>query len=598
MGGDALQPDNETYRSVYEKGYKTWWALWKQASADPGLPSACLKLDNIFPGHPYFPVGLDLGSTGLLTATSTWITTSGCCDLPAFDQRFQLTPSIGKPTAILVTADANIPFQNCFGKEDNHFTVLVLAWAYALSARWTSIISGAAPLEYTASQAKWEGTRHLPKDEAPVIIQLGSINHEAARWWAAVLAPGQGWKASIPHKQYRFLSPWTVSLDSTRPILLSSSSEAVLPLLGTCPSFEAAVRYIAEYSALHSASEQNRAAFAAALLLPLANFDRRKVRLPFPRFTVKTEPKTTSHGPIWGQDLRQFDRLLTLSCNPQGIKSLLTSVFYEPDIPCNVCGAWLQGTFALIHSKHTQDVDMLARMFFLRRPHLSFLWLGAMITGAHKNLLKSPRGLLETEEIDPHEAAWTGTLASFIQEPVYCVHPDASSIARADEWRLAYLSQGLSEYKFPPLHPYPPPGMTAMEDLDLEVRPHATCAGKHGLKVSKIVWKCNGGRREVQHVDAGPAIGLDIGRSPLLNYHPSHINYSHLDREKDLSELVTRTVFNWMRGTDGFPVAERDIYKHDWLDGFGSDDESICEEEGGRRSEAGSHALVSAWMST
>lgn len=218
-----------------------------------GLPSACLKLDDILPQHPYFPVGVDLDSTGLLTATSTWIPTSGCCDMPAFEQRFQVTPSVGKPTAILATADANIPFQKCLGK-DNNLTVLVLAWAYALSARWTSIISGAAPLEYTASQAKWAGNRHRPRDEASVIVQLGPINDDAARWWAAVLAPGQGWKASIPHKQYRFLSPWTISLDSTRPILLSSDSEPASPTLGTCPPFEAAVQYIAEYSALHSAS--------------------------------------------------------------------------------------------------------------------------------------------------------------------------------------------------------------------------------------------------------------------------------------------------------------------------------------------------------
>lgn len=594
MGDDALRPDDDVYRSIYSKGYRTWWALWKQASTDPGLPPACLKLDDIFSQHPYFPEGVYLDSTGLLTATSTWTTTNGCCDIPSFEQRFQVTPSVGKPTAILATADANIPFQKNFGKDDNHLIVLVLAWAYALSARWTSIISGAAPLEYTACQAKWAETRHLPKDESSVIVQLGSINDEAARWWAAVLAPGQGWKASIPHKQYKFLSPWTVSLDSTRTILLSSNSEPDSPPLGKCPSFEAAVQHIAQYSALHSASEQSRAAFAAALLLPLANFDRRKVRLPLPRFSVAKVSGATSHRPIWGQELRQFDRLLTLSCNPQGIKSILTSIFYEPDIPCNVCGAWLQGSFAFLQSN--QDVDVLSRIFFLRRPHLSFLWLGAMITGAHKNLLKSPRGLLGTEEIDLHEAAWTGTLVSFIEEPVTGIHRDASSIARADEWRLAYLSQGLSEYKFPPLYPYPPPGTTAIEDLDIEVRQHATCAGKHRLRFSKIIWNCTGGRREVHHAVDERVIRPDLTPSPPLNCLPTHISYVHLNREKDLSELVTRTVFNWMRGTDGFPVAERDIYKHEWLDDFGSGDESILEGEGEGRSTAGSDTLIRSWI--
>jgi hypothetical protein len=37
MKGDALRPDDDAYRSVYEKGYRTWWALWKQASTPLGF---------------------------------------------------------------------------------------------------------------------------------------------------------------------------------------------------------------------------------------------------------------------------------------------------------------------------------------------------------------------------------------------------------------------------------------------------------------------------------------------------------------------------------------------------------------------------------
>ncbi|KAF4468498.1 immunoglobulin variable region used by the ITC63B heavy chain [Fusarium albosuccineum] len=593
MGRDPLRPDNDTYKSVYEKAYLTWWALWQRASTDSEFPSSCLEFEHIFPHHPYFPMGLDLDPSGLLTATSTWKPTSGRCDMPDFEQRFQVTPSVGKPTTILTT-NLNAPLQKQFGNGDNHITVLVLAWAYALSARWASIISNAAPPEYTTSQAKWAGSHHTSKAEVPAVVRLGSISDEAARWWAAILAPGQGWEASIPHKQYRLLSPWAVSLDETTPILLSSASRTIPPASKTCPSFEGAVQYITEYSTLHAASDQNRAAFATALLLPLANSDGRKVRLPLPRMLLDRPPGTMPGGPIWGQDLCQFDRLLTLSCNPQGIKSILSSIFYEPDVPSNVCGAWLQGTFASLRSRLSQDVDVLARMFFLRSPHLSFLWLGAVITGVYKSFLKSPRELLGTEEIDLHEAAWTRTAVSFIQEPVSCLARDANSIARADEWRLAYLSQGLSEYKFPPLYPYPPPGCTALEDLDIDVRFHATCPDDHKLRCSKISWNCIGGRREVQEiVDQDMLYPKRISSLPL-KHTPVEINYNYLDREKELSGLVTRTVFNWMRGADGFPIAERDIYKHEWLDDFNSDDEGTY-EQGGGSSAAGSNALVRGW---
>ena len=43
-------------------------------------------------------------------------------------------------------------------------------------------------------------------------------------------------------------------------------------------------------------------------------------------------------------------------------------------------------------------------------------------------------------KIDLHVAAWTGTLMSFIQEPVSTLPPGIEEISRADECRLMYLS--------------------------------------------------------------------------------------------------------------------------------------------------------------
>jgi hypothetical protein len=41
-------------------------------------------------------------------------------------------------------------------------------------------------------------------------------------------------------------------------------------------------------------------------------------------------------------------------------------------------------------------------------------------------------------------------------------------------------------------------------------------------------------------------------------------------------------MFMWLRGEDGYPVAERDIYLHEWIDGWYSDEEDPSPERDGK----------------
>ncbi|KAL7762650.1 hypothetical protein ACKLNR_009185 [Fusarium oxysporum f. sp. zingiberi] len=277
-----------------------------------------------------------------------------------------------------------------------------------------------------------------------------------------------------------------------------------------------------------------------------------------------TTPRTITSvvdEPVWGQDLWQFDQLLTLSCNPHVLKSILGRIFYEPNISCNASGAWLQGAITVLKSRPAQDLNILTRTFSLRSPHLSFLWLGAIIAGLHKGFLKDIRGLLGFNRIDIHEAVWTSTSISFVQDHVPQQQQNATSISRKTEFTLAFLAQGESRYRQPPIYPYPPPGSTAIGDLELEVRLHMACPGGHGLKFSKTTWNCAGGKKEVQETAIMTTTARPthiLGCAALTN----PVNYTGLDPGRDISELVTRNVFMWMREMDGFPISERDIYKH------------------------------------
>lgn len=58
---------------------------------------------------------------------------------------------------------------------------------------------------------------------------------------------------------------------------------------------------------------------------------------------------------------------------------------------CNVCGAWLQGSFAFLDSDKARDPHVRLRTFMKRDPDLAFLWLGAFITGAEARCLQEAR---------------------------------------------------------------------------------------------------------------------------------------------------------------------------------------------------------------
>ncbi|RCI07447.1 hypothetical protein L249_4544 [Ophiocordyceps polyrhachis-furcata BCC 54312] len=38
-----------------------------------------------------------------------------------------------------------------------------------------------------------------------------------------------------------------------------------------------------------------------------------------------------------------------------GMSSLLSSSFIKPDLPCNICGAWIQGAFAVLDVTLAQE---------------------------------------------------------------------------------------------------------------------------------------------------------------------------------------------------------------------------------------------------
>ncbi|KAG6162755.1 hypothetical protein E4U51_006164 [Claviceps purpurea] len=576
MMQDSLQPDSATLEQYYERGYRLWHGLYLAALAAP-LDVKVLDLRHAFPQHPYFvpELRLDTSIHGVLhaTGTSTWQVSRGDCALPSFKKGYKFDVTAEESTIVFLELK-----DDSFRQHGGHISLLMLAWAYVLSQRWSELIPGAADIEYTNSTAaliNGEGRSEVTDDP---VVDLGFVTDEALRWWAAVLAPGEGWAARIHHQGEDLRSPWSVSLQSSKNLILTFQTTPSSGVLSLPPSFSSAVQYIADYTRYHGIEDQSHAAFAAALLLPTRRSISKTFRWPRPAWHNKPpELSVKQCWPPWGEDRAQLDRLITMNLNAYGIRSLLSSSFVDPDLPCNVCGAWIQGAFAVLDDPEVQKPDVLRSVLFQRSPHLGFVWLGAILLDMQDHIIYWARRVAYT--VDLHSAAWTGTFSTFLQRPVADYPQSVERIRRADEARLMFLLQDDCN-KEVPLYPFPPFGTIAVRDCVLEVQLHASCSGSHGLLYAGWAWDCLGDVRVVQDSGGRGLVFSGANEHPVASMA---VRYDKLDSDRGCSIYATKNIFAWLRHMDGWPVAERRI--RDWLDdGWSSedDDESVAPEGDGK----------------
>lgn len=485
-------------------------------------------------------------------------------------------------------SDRTPNYRTWFNKEDNHLSVLILAWAYILSARWTELMPEST-VRYTGSQAKWNDCEYANS----IFVDIGDVDEERARWWAAILAPGEGWQADITSGQGRFRSPWSIVLQDNPNFVLSCRKS---PSSGssTTASFTTALRFLSDYCTLHDIADQSLAALSAALFLPFLN-GREAAFLPTPAPThgAYSTPTISSRNNVqlnWAHDAHHIDKLLTLSCNIKGIKALLSSAFYDPGIACNLVSPWLQSAFAVLDTVKDDDL-LLARILMSRVPDIAFLWLGGIIMGAHEGVLRDCRfGLMA---IDLHAAVWSGTTQSFMQEPVSKCPKSVynSSILRSDECRLLFLAQTEHHIRLP-ICQWVPFGTTALEDTDVDARFHANCGGDHALKYRGWKWVCKNDavvhQKSNGSTPRAPTPPPSEQRGPFEPHIPVSFEALNL-KEESASENATRSIFGWLR-FEGYPPAERDIHEHPWVKIDDSEDEQEPSNIGGSES---SHPLSS-----
>ncbi|KAG5944166.1 hypothetical protein E4U60_006183 [Claviceps pazoutovae] len=243
-----------------------------------------------------------------------------------------------------------------------------------------------------------------------------------------------------------------------------------------------------------------------------------------------------------------------MSCNTNGMMVLLCSSFIDANLPCNVCDAWIQGSFAVLDEPEIRKPDVLRSMLSQRSPSpLGILWLGAILLDMQRYIMTTARQFGYHNDL--YSAAWTGTLISFIQQPVADYPPNLEIISRADEARLTFSSQAEFHEEMCFVD-FPPFGKIAVRDCILEAQFHTSCSGSHALLYAGFAWDCLGEVRVAQDSESRVFEYNDATEHPVASMA---IRYDKLDRSSDCSEPITLYIFNWLRKDDGWPVGERGI---------------------------------------
>ena len=387
--------------------------------------------------------------------------------------------------------------------------ILSLGWSYVLSACLVERQGrDGATMSYTDSMAT--GHQSGTADASPALsVAIGNVDEDIARWWAAILAPDQGWTAIVSRQDSEtYHAPWSVSPEGT-PCFKVRWREGEAPVPNATrikpPSSSEALEFLAQFSALHDLGEQLVAALAAALLFPTHNYYGITVKLsyPAPAGGRTRDASVREVEPEWVGLSKELPYYMTLSCSPGAVMSSLCGTFWDADVPCNLVSPWLHPVIheipmgrGVAHAPGRYH-EILAFVGARCCPRLAALWLGAAASGLAPKILT----LVEsgTPPLNDNAFPWTGCEQSFMDTPgsgsYFAPGSSKARIERADVWRLRFLPSVVDDdlyYERRPFALWMPAGRMRGQDCDLRVRAHQDCR-RHSLAYRHWNWKLEDG---------------------------------------------------------------------------------------------------------
>ncbi|PWI65112.1 hypothetical protein PCL_07411 [Purpureocillium lilacinum] len=330
----------------------------------------------------------------------------------------------------------------------NGLAILTICWSYILSVRLLELQG--RKIWYTKNRIRLQEAQE--RDTAAVYLDGASPS--LVRWLSGILCSHFGWRTDGEG-----LPPWALvpSVDialftvNKPPAELDfeppTSSEATRLLVELCRLFNLGADSNGDQ---HDSLPAYRAAFLASLMIPYYKERSLRPQFPVPRldrprtcsFDVRSEADILQYS----EDLRYF---MTFSLHPPSLGSVLWSVFWQPDVACNLVSPWLQAALVTLEpTLGALQLEALVKTFALRRPRAALWWLALFLLGdlstvswirRYATKLEEQYGFASLSPPDPIFAAWSGTALSFLDQNPASSHPTPeNAVSRADLLRYRF----------------------------------------------------------------------------------------------------------------------------------------------------------------
>ncbi|KAI1760618.1 hypothetical protein GGR53DRAFT_509024 [Hypoxylon sp. FL1150] len=495
--GDPLIPKPKQIKQVYHNGEETWRQLLELARKLPEgrYPPIIGDISIVMKDVPALPEPLpktkglwgwavwQLSSPSFFVGNDDWSTKSSSAQ-----QCFPL--GFDSPLRCLLMEPQSV-FPQAAG-----ISLLVLCWSYIFSARLLELQN--RKIRYTQSFRTTVSTTTATGS----VIDLRNASPRLVRWLSAVLAPSMGWTVKGP------LPAWAIYLDAD-VVLLSDHRISYNPRETPPLAFEAKELLIELCSLFGLASvtcdgkgliAPSTGAFLATLTIPFYRSSNFSPRLSLLRLgslgSTAAEVDKDSIQQCFA-DLRYY---MTLSLSNY-LGSVIWSIFWQPDISCNLVSPWYASILQVLGPLlKTCNIEIIAKVFLLRRPRVGLWWLGIFLLGDSTILswverfletLEERYGYGSTSKPDLVMAAWSGASQSFLDRSEAGAYPETKDVPRHEIlWHRHNLQLGRSTTA------WPPSGTTKITDVEPELWPFLE--GGSSREYLHWVWLTNGSR-DIQH---------------------------------------------------------------------------------------------------
>ncbi|OAA65942.1 hypothetical protein SPI_02729 [Niveomyces insectorum RCEF 264] len=539
---------------TYSRNLAKWRdALDRAKAITAGVAPSSLRLEHVLSRTPSLPERIPRNEDDTLKGYSVW---SGRVDNDCPCTR-KCEPDevclLGTKHPVICTISTTSNFATWDGTRHNGIALLVLGWAYVLTADLA---------ERRGQELEYLDQPRVDRGGDPT-LQLVRLDYATARervWWNRLLGDlAYGVKGEQA-------SPWTVQTENFGVFFADNNGNTATDSPPTPPpsAREAAV-FVSRFCRSLGLGSQCTAALAVALTLPLRSSAKRSasvtIELPalcLPEAVGPAGEFVIDDAAVAVQPPPEFallGRFMALSINPLIFGPALWSAFWAPGVPCNYSAAWTRAVHRILEPiLSAGDLALFAKVMACISEDLAPLWLGMALGGSSGMANKV---LTYLADVVPYPAArpsmtaaaWTGVPNSFldVHPPGPHVRPNGC-VSRAQVWRLRHdfhtvYEDGPTNFpRMPPLG-WPPFGTMREEDVELELRRHLRCnhqwtyegwTWRPGTDVDKGLPDLSGARTKARSTVAIPRRARTV-----------RIPHKHLKSIRTASKTVTEHIFWW-----------------------------------------------------